>query len=420
MQDFSIPDGVTAEQFDRRKSAREIVEKHMRRMEADPDKLNTMDDFNRSAYSLLTSEKARHAFSLDGETDAVRDLYGRNYKLKQNAPAAVGERLLLGRRLVEAGVRFVTVNYGAWDAHVGIKDTCTEQMPALDHAIAGLITDLDQRGLLDSTLVMVTTEFGRTPKINKDNGRDHWARVYSMLMAGGGITRGQVYGASDATAAEPARDEVKVEDFLSTVYHQLGIDSNEKLVAFGGTRPIDIIKNGKVVERHHRSDQLDHAFLFLSPVSWPGPWPCRRQSLILAAHAGPMVHHIEVGNTPRAGQRGTTVEVTLEVVPTSRRAREVLFLPAWHPLSSEIKALPSLTERRACTMHSGYIEDRVRCRSRDRAGLPRWACIPSRCAPDHGVDDAVHLCGHALSRSWMRRRLRAGQRSMARWRPRSP
>jgi uncharacterized protein (DUF1501 family) len=168
--------------------------------------------------------------------------------LKQKAPAAVGERLLLARRLVEAGVRFVSVNYGSWDSHVDIKGTCTEHMPALDHAICGLITDLDQRGMLDSTLVMVTTEFGRTPKVNTSNGRDHWARVYSMLLAGGGITRGQIYGASDATAAEPARDEVKLEDFLATVYHQLGIDSNQELSAFGGTRPIEIVNGGKVVK----------------------------------------------------------------------------------------------------------------------------------------------------------------------------
>jgi len=246
VRDFSIPAGVSMEEFDRRKSARAIVEGHMRRMEADPEKLNTMDEFNKSAYSLLTSEKARHAFSLDGESDAVRDLYGRNYKLKQNAPAAVGERLLLARRLVEAGVRFVTVNYGAWDAHVGIKDTCTEFMPALDHAITGLITDLDQRGMLNNTLVMVTTEFGRTPKVNQANGRDHWARVFSMMLAGGGITRGQIYGASDATAAEPSKDAVPVEDFLSTVYHQLGIDSTEKLLALG-TRPVEIVYGGKVV-----------------------------------------------------------------------------------------------------------------------------------------------------------------------------
>jgi hypothetical protein len=246
VRDFNIPAGVSMDQFERRKSAREIVERHLRKLEADPDKLNTMDEFNRSAYSLLTSESARRAFSLEGETDATRELYGRGYKLKQNAPAAVGERLLLARRMVEAGVRFVTVTYGAWDAHVGIKDTCNEQMPALDHAITGLITDLDQRGMLDSTLVMVTTEFGRTPKVNQSNGRDHWARVFSMMLAGGGITRGQVYGASDATAAEPSRDAVPVEDFLCTVYHQLGIDSSEKLLALG-TRPVEIVSGGKVV-----------------------------------------------------------------------------------------------------------------------------------------------------------------------------
>lgn len=248
VRDFSIPTGVSMEQFERRKTAREVVEKHLRQMDADTDTLNTMDEFHRSALSLLTSDEARRAFSLEGEPDSIRELYGRGYTLKQNAPAAVGERLLLARRMVEAGVRFVSVNYGSWDSHVGIKDTCNEHMPALDHAISGLITDLDQRGMLDSTLVMVTTEFGRTPKINKDNGRDHWARVYSMMLAGGGITRGQVYGASDATSSEPARDAVPLEDFLCTVYHQLGIDSNEELLAFGGTRPIEIVKDGKVVK----------------------------------------------------------------------------------------------------------------------------------------------------------------------------
>jgi hypothetical protein len=248
VRDFSIPEGVSMQQFERRKTARDIVEGQLRLMEADIDKLNTMDDFYKSAYSLLTSDAARKAFSLADESDAMRELYGRGYELKQKAPAAVGERLLLARRLVEAGVRFVSVNYGSWDSHVDIKGTCTEHMPALDHAISGLITDLDQRGLLDSTLVMVTTEFGRTPKVNQSNGRDHWARVYSMLLAGGGITRGNIYGASDATSAEPARDEVKLEDFLATVYHQLGIDSNQELSAFGGTRPIEIVNGGKVVK----------------------------------------------------------------------------------------------------------------------------------------------------------------------------
>jgi len=248
VRDMSLSADVTPAHLERRGHARSIIEAKLRQLDAETDKLDTMDGFYKSAFSLLTSEKARSAFSLSEESDATRDLYGRGYTLKQNAPAAVGERLLLARRLVESGVRFVTVNYGSFDSHVDIKGTCTEHMPALDHAIAGLVTDLDQRGLLDSTLVMVTTEFGRTPKVNSSNGRDHWARVYSMLLAGGGLTRGQIYGASDATSAEPARDAVTLEDFLSTVYHQLGIDSSVRLPAFGGTRPIDIVKGGKPVK----------------------------------------------------------------------------------------------------------------------------------------------------------------------------
>jgi hypothetical protein len=248
VQDFSIPQGVSAQQFDRRRSARNTIEGHLRRLHADADKQNTMDDFYGRAYSLLTSPEAQRAFSLEGESEAMLDLYGQHYILKaRREPAGIGKRLLLARRLVEAGVRFVTVNYGAWDSHTGLKDDCLDKMPALDHAVAGLLTDLDDRGLLDSTLVMVTTEFGRTPKMNNANGRDHWARVYSMLLAGGGVTRGQVYGASDATSAEPARDAVKLEDFLFTVYHQLGINADDELLAFG-TRPIEIIRDGKLVK----------------------------------------------------------------------------------------------------------------------------------------------------------------------------
>ncbi len=245
VRDMTLSPGVTPAHLEQRNQARAIVESKLRQLDADADKLDTMDGFYKTAFSLLTSENARRAFDLSAESDATRDLYGRGYTLKQNTPAAVGERLLLARRLIEADVRFVTVQYGGWDSHVDIKGTCKDLMPALDHALTGLITDLDQRGLLDSTLVMVTSEFGRTPKVNSSNGRDHWARVYSMLLAGGGLTRGQILGASDATAAEPARDAASLEDFLSTVYHQLGIDSSVRLPAFGGTRPIDIVKGGK-------------------------------------------------------------------------------------------------------------------------------------------------------------------------------
>jgi uncharacterized protein (DUF1501 family) len=153
----------------------------------------------------------------------------------------------LARRLVEAGTRFVTVTYGEWDSHVDVRKNCLDQMPALDHAISGLVQDLAQRGMLDSTLFWVTTEFGRTPKVNVTGGRDHWARCYSMLLAGGGFARGLIYGASDATAAEPARDALPLEDLLTTIYHQIGIDADKELVAFG-TRPIEIIKDGKLVK----------------------------------------------------------------------------------------------------------------------------------------------------------------------------
>ena len=153
----------------------------------------------------------------------------------------------MARRLVEAGTRFVTVTYGAWDSHVDTRRNCLDQMPALDHAIAGMITDLEQRGMLDTTLFWVTTEFGRTPKVNSTSGRDHWVRCYSNLLAGGGFARGLIYGASDSTAAEPARDAVPLEDLLFTIYNQLGIDANKELVAFG-TRPIEIVKDGKLVK----------------------------------------------------------------------------------------------------------------------------------------------------------------------------
>jgi len=157
---------------------------------------------------------------------------------------------MLARRLVEAGVRLVTVMYNGtdgWDNHLRIRDAVANGMPAFDHAFAGLIADLDQRGLLDSTLVMATSEFGRTPKINENAGRDHWARVYSYAIAGGGITKGQIYGASNATASEPDQNAVTVEDFLATVYHQIGINSTDRLLAPGG-RPIDIVRDGKVVD----------------------------------------------------------------------------------------------------------------------------------------------------------------------------
>ena len=158
---------------------------------------------------------------------------------------AAGQRLLLARRLVEAGVRFVTLTYGGWDMHNNIRNAMRGQMPPFDQAFARLIRDLETRGLLDSTLVIVTSEFGRTPKINGNAGRDHWPKVFSIVLAGGGIKKGSIYGKSDATATEPEEDALSVEDWATTVYRQLGIVADKELMA-PGDRPIEIVNGGKV------------------------------------------------------------------------------------------------------------------------------------------------------------------------------
>jgi uncharacterized protein (DUF1501 family) len=154
--------------------------------------------------------------------------------------------MLLARRLVEAGVRFVTMTYGGWDMHTDIRGGMQSQLPAFDQGFSTLISDLDQRGLLESTLVCVCSEFGRTPKINQTGGRDHWPKVFSVVMAGGGIKRGSVYGESDATASEPERDPLTVENWATTIYKCLGIVADKELMA-PGDRPIEIVNDGNVV-----------------------------------------------------------------------------------------------------------------------------------------------------------------------------
>lgn len=250
VRDITLPKGITDDRFERRRTAREALEDHFRTLESSPAELDAMGEFYQQAYKLISSPVARKAFSLDGEPDSMTKLYGEYKNPRGGNVIGIARQLMLARRLVEAGVRLVTVMYNGtdgWDNHQRIKEAVGNGMPAFDHAFAGLIADLEQRGLLDSTLVMVTSEFGRTPKVNENAGRDHWARVYSQVLAGGGIARGQIYGSSNATASEPDSDPVTVENYLATVYHQLGINAEDRLLAPGG-RPIDIVRDGKVVE----------------------------------------------------------------------------------------------------------------------------------------------------------------------------
>jgi uncharacterized protein (DUF1501 family) len=235
VQDLNLPGGVDAKRFTTRRNMLAAVNDHFAAKEKS-DGLEAMDTFYQRAYSLISSQKAREAFNINAEPAAIRDEYGRN---------GAGQRMLLARRLVGAGVRFVSLTYGGWDMHNQIRASMSGQMPEFDKAFATLIRDLDRTGLLASTLVMVSSEFGRTPKINATAGRDHWPKVFSVVLAGGGIKKGLIYGTSDATASEPEDDPLGVEDMAMTVYHQLGINGEKKLMA-PGNRPIDIVREGKV------------------------------------------------------------------------------------------------------------------------------------------------------------------------------
>ena len=237
VRDLTLPGGVDAGRFDRRRSMLETVDSHFRNLEKD-DSIDAMDSFYQRAYGLISSAEAREAFDLSKEDEKMKERYGKNQ---------AGMRMLLSRRLVESGVRLVTMTYGSWDMHDRIKDGIARNVPSFDQALATLLTDLDERGLLDSTLVMVSSEFGRTPKINKTDGRDHWPKVFSTMLAGGGIKRGHVYGSSDSLAAEPDQNPVDVQSFAKTVYHQLGINADKELVA-PGPRPMEIVAGGNVID----------------------------------------------------------------------------------------------------------------------------------------------------------------------------
>ena len=235
VRDLSLPDGVDDGRFARRRSALEAVNDYFAKKEKS-DTIAAMDTFYDRAYSLVSSQEAREAFNIDAEPAEVRDAYGRN---------EAGQRMLMARRLVGAGVRFVSLTYGGWDMHTGIAGGMMGALPAFDQAFAMLVSDLDQRGLLDSTMVMVSSEFGRTPKINATAGRDHWPKVFSVVLAGGGIKRGSIFGMSNSTASEPEKEEIGPADLATTVYHQMGIVADKELMS-PGDRPIEIVDGGKV------------------------------------------------------------------------------------------------------------------------------------------------------------------------------
>jgi hypothetical protein len=242
VKDLESP--VSEDRLDRRRSMLAAVDRFCTAVE----ELPARDTFLEQAFGLVTSPEARAAFNVALEDGKTRGRYG---------GSRLGQSCLLARRLIEAGARFVTVNDEGWDTHQDInkalagnfvngKYSYGGKLPELDRAVSALLEDLEARGLLESTLVIVMGEFGRTPKLNTIGGRDHWPRASSVLMAGGGIKRGQVVGATDAYGELPAERPVGPEDVLHTVYRLLGIDADKEYRTATG-RPVKVLDKGEVI-----------------------------------------------------------------------------------------------------------------------------------------------------------------------------
>lgn len=238
VRDVTPPGGVDARRFDRRRRMIAALDEFQRDAEARAPLAGALGQFVDRAYDLITSPAARRAFNLGEEKEALRDRYGRNI---------LGQSCLLARRLIEAGVRFVTIPNGGWDTHQNhFEQVKKDLQPRLDQAYSALLADLKERGLLDTTLVLCFGEFGRTPRVNPQAGRDHWPSVFSACIGGGGVKAGLVVGASDETASMPAEQPVKVEDLAATIYRALGIDGRKEYMTPQG-RPVPIVYNGSPV-----------------------------------------------------------------------------------------------------------------------------------------------------------------------------
>jgi hypothetical protein len=240
VRNLRLPRDVDDARMQRRRSMLKTVDTIRRDADASG-AIASMDTFRRQAFQLATSPEVQDAFDLNQEDDATRQRYGRKSSPGQNA--------LLARRLVERGARFVTVksSYGRpWDSHTNNFPDHRVNVPGYDHMVSTLINDLDERGLLERTLVIVSGEFGRTPKINDKAGRDHWPGVYTTVLAGGGVKRGVVLGSSDALGERPKDRPISHQDVLATMYDLLGIDY-QKSYLNEANRPVPILNYGKPI-----------------------------------------------------------------------------------------------------------------------------------------------------------------------------
>jgi hypothetical protein len=237
VRDLGSIEGVGADRQERRRRMLAKVE-GLGGIRAAPGRPQTMAAYYQKAHDLVTSPAARKAFDIGAEPASVREAYGLT---------SLGQCALLARRLVEAGCRFVGVDHSGWDHHFTIFPSLQKDMlPHVDRAFSALVSDLEQRGLLESTLVVLMGEMGRTPRVNTGAGRDHWSMAQSVIFAGGGTRPGQVLGATDKQAAFPMSDPVSVPDLLYTLFHQMGVDTTKVYYTPQG-RPVPLVDGGRLI-----------------------------------------------------------------------------------------------------------------------------------------------------------------------------
>lgn len=237
VQGIGLPDGFSLNDLADRTKLRNAFDACFRALDK-ADLPASLDKFHQQALDILRSDKTRRAFELDREPAPLRDTYGRS---------SFGQSALAARRLIEAGARFVTVGMGGWDTHAGNFNILRGQLlPRLDQALSALVSDLDQRGLLASTMVYCAGEFNRTPRINSSAGRDHWAQSMAVFLAGGGIAQGYAHGSTDARGMAPVSDACPPDDVSATIFHALGLEPNHEVRMPTG-RPVAIFRQGKVI-----------------------------------------------------------------------------------------------------------------------------------------------------------------------------
>jgi hypothetical protein len=237
-QGVSLPSGFSLSDLESREALRRRFDRGLRGLES-TDALAGLDRFHRQALEILHSDRVRLALDLEREPEVLRDAYGRS---------PLGQGTLAARRLIEAGARFVTLGVGGWDTHGdNFRALRDRLLPPLDKALAALIRDLNARGLLDETIIVCAGEFGRTPRVNGTAGRDHWARSMAVLLAGGGIPGGTVYGATDQAGMAHCQDACSPDDLAATIYRRLGFGPHHEVRSASG-RPIAIFRDGRCLE----------------------------------------------------------------------------------------------------------------------------------------------------------------------------